>query len=134
MPAPTAPIAVSVRDDGVFVARFGHDHSLLAINANGNGTLREAAGCCGSLAQAVADCRVVICTAIGQGAAGHLTQAGVPVALVAEGTTLADALARYRTGTLAFGATPSACDHGHGHDHAHHHENHHAQGGGCGCH
>lgn len=124
-PTSSAPIAVALSEDGQRIARFGHDHPMMAIDAHGAGELREASGCCGSLAQAVADCRVVICTAIGQGAAGHLAQAGVHLALVPEGTTLAEALSQYRAGTLVYGGSPTACDHGHDHGHQH------AHGGGC---
>ncbi len=71
--------------------------------------------CCGSLAKVVADCEIVICTAIGRGAAGHLAQAGVRLAIVPEGTLVDAAVAQYRAGKLLAGGEPSACDHGHAH-------------------
>jgi predicted Fe-Mo cluster-binding NifX family protein len=123
------PIAVSTSLDGKQVARFGHDFPLAAIDAAGVSTRRQAEGCCGSLAKAVADCEVVICTAIGRGAAGHLAQAGVRLAIVPEGTLDVAAVTLYRSGRLQAGGEPSACDHGHAHDHGHDHE--HSTGGGC---
>lgn len=113
-------VAVSTAADGVLVARFGHDFPLVAIDAAGVRTRREAEGCCGSLAKEVADCEIVICTAIGRGAAGHLAQAGVRLAIVPEGTQVDAAVAQYRAGKLLAGGEPSACDHGHDHDHAGH--------------
>lgn len=113
-------IAVSTSPDGAQVARFGHDFPLAAIDAAGGRTLRQAEGCCGSLAQAVADCEVVICTAIGRGAAGHLAQAGVRLAIVPEGTLVDAAVQQYRAGNLQPGGEPSACDHGPDHHHAGH--------------
>lgn len=116
-----SPIAVSVSPDHTTVARFGHDHPLVAIDAAGKRSLRQAEGCCGHLAKAVADCEIVICTAIGQGAAGHLAQAGVRLAVVPVGTAVEEALRRFRAGELVGGGGPSACDHGHGHDEGHCH-------------
>ncbi|MBN8526406.1 MAG: hypothetical protein J0M02_13815 [Planctomycetes bacterium] len=116
-------IAVATSPDGRLVARFGHDFPLIAIDAGGAHAPRAAEGCCGNLAKAVADCEVVICTAIGRGAAGHLAQAGVGLAVVAEGTTVESAVAQFRAGTLSLGGGASDCDHGHDHHHA---------GGGCG--
>ncbi len=108
------PIAVATSPDGAQVARFGHDFPLVAIDAAGGRSPRHAEGCCGTLAQAVADCEIVICTAIGRGAAGHLAQAGVRLVIVPEGTAVEAAMAAYRAGTLQAGGEPSACDHGHG--------------------
>jgi hypothetical protein len=115
-----ASLAVSTSPDGLQVARFGHDFPLVAIDATGTYTRRQAEGCCGSLAKAVADCEVVVCTAIGRGAAGHLAQAGVRLAVVPEGTLVTAVVAQYRAGRLVIGGEASACDHGHAHhDHAH---------------
>ena len=119
-----ATIAVSTTPDGLLVGRFGHGFPVTAIDSEGNSSLRQAEGCCGHLAKAVADCAVVICTAIGQGAAGHLAQAGVRLAIVPEGTAVAEALVTYRSGSLVQAGAPSACDHSHDHDHA--------ADGGCG--
>ncbi len=110
-------IAVSTSPDGTLVGRFGHDFPLVAIDAADARTPRQADGCCGNLAKSVADCSVVICTAIGRGAAGHLSQAGVQLAIVPEGTAVAAAVARYRSGELQPGGEASACDHGHEHQH-----------------
>ncbi len=114
-----ASIAISTSPDGKQVARFGHDFPLIAIDASGTRGQRSAEGCCGNLAKAVADCDVVICTAIGRGAAGHLAQAGVRLAVVPEGTLVDAVMAQHRAGTLAIGGEASACDHGHHHDHGH---------------
>jgi hypothetical protein len=114
------PIAVATSPDGALVARFGHDFPLLAIDAAGTRDRRQAEGCCGSLAQAVADCDVVICTAIGRGAAGHLATAGVRLAIVAEGTPVDAAIADWRAGRLRPGGEASTCDHGHDHGQASH--------------
>jgi predicted Fe-Mo cluster-binding NifX family protein len=111
------PIAVSTSPDGKQIDRFGHDFPLSAIDAAGVSTRRQAEGCCGSFAKAVSDCEVVICTAIGRGAAGHLAQAGVRLAIVPMGTLVDDAVQQYRSGQLQAGGEPSACDHGHTHDH-----------------
>lgn len=121
------PIAIATTPDGLQVARFGHDFPLVAIDAAGARSPRHAEGCCGHLAQAVADCQAVICTAIGRGAAGHLAHAGVQLVVVPEGTAVEAALRQFRAGRLAAGGEPTACDHGpeHGHRHGH--------GGGCGC-
>lgn len=113
-------IAVSTSPDGGQVGRFGHDFPLVAIDAASVRTRRQAEGCCGNLAKAVADCEVVICTAIGRGAAGHLAQAGVRLAIVPEGTLVDAAVTQYRAGKLLAGGEPSACDHGHDHEHAAH--------------
>ena len=127
-------VAVATTADGQHIARFGHDFPLVAIDAAGKRTVREAEGCCGSLARAVSDCDAVICTSIGRGAAGHLSQAGVRLLLVTEGTSLDAALTAYRAGKLMPGGEPTACDHGHEHGHEHSHDHgHHQSGGGCGC-
>ena len=128
MPTILAPIAVATSTDGLRVTRFGHDNPVVAIDSTGTRNKREAAGCCGSLAQAVADCEVVICTAIGGGAAGHLAHAGVRLVLVPEGTEVMTAIAQYRAGRLVVGGEPSSCDHGH------HHEVHGACANGAGRH
>lgn len=125
------PIAVATSPDGQQVARFGHDFPLVAIDVAGVSTRRQAEGCCGNLAKAVADCELVICTAIGAGAAGHLAQAGVRLAIVPEGTLVEAAVALYRCGRLPTGGEPSACDHRPGADHGHDH-GHNAASGGCG--
>ena len=108
-----SPIAVSTSADGRLVARFSHDFPLLAVDAAGERKPREAEGCCGSLAKAVADCEAVVCTAIGRGAAAHLAEAGVQLVVVPEGTTVEAAIASYRAGGLKAGGTPTACAHGH---------------------
>lgn len=114
-------IAVAIAADGVSVGRFGHDHRVVAIDAAGIRQPRQADGCCGNLARAVADCELVICTAIGGGAAGHLAKAGVRLAVVPDGLTVDEALRRHRDGSLVAGGSPTACthDHGDGHGHAH---------------
>jgi hypothetical protein len=119
------PIAVSTSPDGKQVGRFGHDFPLMAYDATGAGSQRQAEGCCGNLAKAVADCETVICTAIGRGAAGHLAQAGVRLTIVPAGTLVETAITQYRAGSLLPGGEPSDCDHGHDHDHGHAHK------GGC---
>lgn len=115
------PIAVSTTPDGAQVARFGHDFPLVAVDTAGVRTPRHAEGCCGNLAKLVLDCEVVICSAIGRGAAQHLEQAGVRLAVVPEGTAVDAAVAQYRAGTLSAGGKASPCGHGHehGHEHAH---------------
>ncbi len=124
MTSTIASIAIATSPDGKQVARFGHDFPLLAIDAAGTRSQRSAEGCCGALAQAVADCDVVICTAIGRGAAGHLAQAGVRLAIVPEGTLVDVVMAQHRAGTLAIGGEASACDHGHHHAQDHGHADH----------
>ncbi len=116
--------AVSTTEDGLAVARFGHDFPLFAYAPSGVPERRMAEGCCGHLAQAVSDCAAVVCTAIGGGAANHLAQAGVQLIVVPVGTPVAAAVATYRAGRLQPGGKPTACDHGHDHAHAH-------AGGGC---
>jgi predicted Fe-Mo cluster-binding NifX family protein len=86
---------------------------VVAIDATGVSSRREAEGCCGSLAKAVADCEAVVCTAIGRGAAAHLAEAGVRLVVVPEGTTVEAAIAGYRTGGLPNQGAPTACTHGH---------------------
>lgn len=128
-------IAIATSTDGQQVARFGHDFPLVAVDAAGKRSPRQAEGCCGHLAQAVSDCQAVICTAIGRGAAGHLAHAGVQLVVVPEGTAVEAALRQFRAGKLAAGGEPTACDHGHEHAHGEGdgHGKGHAHGGGCGC-
>jgi predicted Fe-Mo cluster-binding NifX family protein len=135
-PMPTKTIAVSTNSDSQMVERFGHDFQILLLSVDGQEitkteVLAPQAGCCRGLAQRIKGAEVLLCTGMGQGAARHLKDFGVDVAVVPEGVRVTTAITAWTAKTLPTGtAEPTACNH-HGDaehacgcagDHTHDHE------------
>lgn len=120
----TMIIAISAHPESMQVERFGHDFPVLLLEVEGQEVrstrqLAPQAGCCGTLAKRLDGASVLICTGLGQGAARHLKNLGVDVAVVPDGVPLADALAMWTSQTLQTGtAEPTAC-HDHSEDASH---------------
>jgi predicted Fe-Mo cluster-binding NifX family protein len=120
-------IAIATHPESLEVERFGHEYPILLhevedMELKNTQLVPAQGGCCGSLAQRLASADVVICTAIGEGAANHLRELGVAVAVVPEGVPSATAIAAWITQTLEAGDFEASPCHGH------------SDGHGCGCH
>jgi predicted Fe-Mo cluster-binding NifX family protein len=150
-------VAIATHPESQNVERFGHDFPVLLLDIEGQelrGTqlLEPQDGCCRHLAARLKGADVLICTGLGQGAAKHLKDFGVDVAVVPEGVPASAALATWSAQTLdpsaaessacgGHGATGHACGcGGHERDHGNNagcgcggHERDHGKNAGCGC-
>ncbi len=125
-------VAVAAHPESRQVERFGHDFPVVLFEFEGEavrekGTIPPQAGCCRTLVNQLEGASILICTGLGQGAARHLREREIGVALVPEGVELTDALEALSRQVLqgSEAVASSCCGGGHGHDHASH--------GGCGC-
>lgn len=114
-------IAISAHPESQQVERFGHEFPILLLDIDGmelrsSRQLAPQAGCCGTLARRLVGADVLICTGLGQGAARHLHEIGVDVAVVPEGVAVTAALASWTTQALQpGGAQPTDCHGGASH-------------------
>jgi len=131
-------VAIAAHPEHETVERFGHDFPVLLIEVAGNEVkstrpLVHEGGCCRTLVARLDGVDLLICTGLGPGAARHLTEMGVAVTTVSEGTSVAVALASALQGTCSTDTVvPSGCS-----GHQHHHEGCHHDGDAehdCGCH
>jgi predicted Fe-Mo cluster-binding NifX family protein len=108
-------IAISTHPETHCVERFGHEMPIVMLDVEdaqlkSSRQLEQEGGCCRTLAQRIKDADILLCTGIGQGAARHLRDFGVQVALVPEGTNVADALTALEAQALESGnVQPSTC-------------------------
>lgn len=115
-------IAISTNSDSQQVERFGHDFPVLLLDVEAETVqstrqLEPQSGCCKTLAKRLDGAAVLLCTGVGQGAARHLSDLGVAVAVVPEGVTVQAAMESFLTQTLKTGEfATTECD-GHGGDH-----------------
>ncbi len=131
-------VAIATHPEHETVKRFGHDFPVLMIEINedrvqSTRSLVHEGGCCRTLVARLAGVDLLMCTGLGPGAARHLSEMGVAVATVAEGTSVSTALTSALQQTWPTGVVePSGCG-----GHQGHHENCHHDGESehaCGCH
>lgn len=104
-------IAIATTANGI-VGRFGHEGSVVVHDGAAAPETIAMEGCCGTIIARLVGTDVLLCTAIGEGALHHLAEAGIRVAMVQPGLPAADAVRRFRAGSLATRRTAaSACAH-----------------------
>lgn len=128
-------IAVCCESGGSSLAPFGRGAEVSIWTVEGTNIVgREAVnpqgGCCGGLARSVAGVDVVLCSAIGYGAMGHLVEQGTSVAMPVEpGGNAEDVMRLWLSGASdRFHVQAGECGHPaggcHSDDHLHHeHQN-----------
>lgn len=108
-------IAISTHPNSQLVERFGHDFPVFLLEVESQQVratkrLEPQSGCCRTLAERLKGADVLICAGVGAGAARHLQDFGVAVALAPEGATVEAALTSFLNQSLRTGdVQPTEC-------------------------
>jgi predicted Fe-Mo cluster-binding NifX family protein len=128
-------IAISTHPESKLVERFGHDFPVLLLEMEAHQVrtsrvLEPQSGCCRTLAERLKGADVLICAGVGPGAARHLQDFGVAIALAPQGVAVEAALTSFMSQALRTGdVEPTRCS---GHDPGH--DDSGARDCGCGGH